>query len=179
MGNMTGLRALNLSHNLLECPLPLSFQNMENLESMDLSHNKLTGKIPQEITKLNFLGTFSVAFNNLLGEIPSQGHFSTFTMSSYEGNSSLCGIPLAKKIARQRFPWPPTVRKEEDHGILDSDLFFYSCVAISYWLGFGGFIASRFFNKNWRRKFFMWMDEIQDWCFVKFWRIVCYIRNQC
>ncbi|RWR76840.1 putative inactive leucine-rich repeat receptor-like protein kinase [Cinnamomum micranthum f. kanehirae] len=182
LGNMTAVRALNLSHNLLEGPIPTSFQNMKDLESLDLSHNNLIGRIPQEITKLNFLTTLTLAFNNLSGEIPYQGKFFTFSGSSFEGNPGLCGKPLTINCSSD-IPLNPNDEKrggggEEEHGILDNDLFFYSCLAISYCMGFWGVIAFLFFNKDWRRKLFTTMDAVQDWCFGKCWRVMHFFTSR-
>ncbi|PHT71986.1 hypothetical protein T459_22771 [Capsicum annuum] len=46
IGDLVGLRTLNLFHNGLEGIIPASLQHLSVLESMDLSSNKMGGEIP-------------------------------------------------------------------------------------------------------------------------------------
>jgi Leucine-rich repeat (LRR) protein len=95
--NLRGCHLLNLSNNILTGHIPPSLGNLVELETLDLSRNKLSGEIPQELTQLNFLEVFKVSHNNLVGPIPQGKQLSTFEVGSFEGNSGLCGKPLAKK----------------------------------------------------------------------------------
>ncbi|RWR76836.1 LRR receptor-like serine/threonine-protein kinase ERECTA [Cinnamomum micranthum f. kanehirae] len=173
----TGLPAqwmtlIDLSTNKLTGAIPFEMGNMTWLRALNLRN-------PQEITKLSFLNTFNVAFNNLSGEIPSQGHFLTFTNSSYEGNQRLCGTPLTVDCSSNNPKRPNEngkVEEKEENGILDGDLFFYSCMAISYCLGFWASIGLLFFS-SWRKKFYMTMDAFQDWCFWKLWRMILRLKR--
>ena len=95
IASLSTIHALNLSNNHLQGPIPKTFCNLKQIESLDLSHNNLTGHIPIQLTQLSFLSTFSVAYNNLSGMTPDmKNQFSTFEISSYEGNLFLCGLPL-------------------------------------------------------------------------------------
>ncbi|KAM1102884.1 hypothetical protein ACFX19_011658 [Malus domestica] len=89
-GKLKLLHVLDLKFNSLAGPIPSSLSGMSNLETLDLSHNKLSGTLPPSLVNLNFLSKFSVADNQLYGVIPTGGQFSTFSSSSFEGNS-LCG----------------------------------------------------------------------------------------
>ncbi|TMW92367.1 hypothetical protein EJD97_013137 [Solanum chilense] len=96
IGDLVGLRTLNLSHNVLEGHIPASLQNLSVLESLDLSSNKISGAIPQQLASLTFLEVLKLSHNHLVGCIPKGKQFDSFENSSYQGNDGLRGFPLSK-----------------------------------------------------------------------------------
>ncbi|KAH6798255.1 hypothetical protein C2S52_022809 [Perilla frutescens var. hirtella] len=94
VGDLSSLYILNLSHNAFTGIIPNTIGNLKQLGSLDLSMNILNGEIPEELTNLNFLSFLNLSYNKLFGMIPTGSQFQTFSASSFEGNSGLCGFPL-------------------------------------------------------------------------------------
>ncbi|KAJ1265442.1 hypothetical protein BS78_08G077100 [Paspalum vaginatum] len=97
IGELVLLHGLNMSHNDLTGPIPSQFGKLNQIESLDLSMNELSGEIPKELASLNFLSTLNLSYNRLVGRIPDSYQFSTFSGSSFLGNTGLCGPPLSKQ----------------------------------------------------------------------------------
>ncbi|KAL3504921.1 hypothetical protein ACH5RR_034762 [Cinchona calisaya] len=168
LGELGALHSLNLSFNILTGHIPKSFSIMEKLESLDLSHNNLVGSIPPEIVQLHFISTFNVSFNNLSGSIPFENNFRTFDESSYRGNKGLCGLPLDTACTSPNKKPPQQDEEEERAGIAESNFFFFSCIAVSYVVGFWVVILPLVVSKNWRRKHYAAVDSCIYICCNKF-----------
>ncbi|XP_039173467.1 receptor like protein 27-like [Eucalyptus grandis] len=91
---LKALYFLNLSNNAFSGPNPPSLGHLQQLESLDLSRNDLNGTIPTQLLDLNFLSMLNLSYNKLVGCIPPIKQFLTFSASSFENNSGLCGFPL-------------------------------------------------------------------------------------
>lgn len=61
LGHLLALKYLNLAHNQLESPIPLTLRELKANEVVDLSDDRLTGSIPATLARLNFLSSFKVA----------------------------------------------------------------------------------------------------------------------
>ncbi|KAL3504928.1 hypothetical protein ACH5RR_034769 [Cinchona calisaya] len=173
---MTGL---DLSMNQLTGHIPKSFSTMEKIESLDLSHNNLVGSIPPEIFQLHFISTFNVSFNNLSGSIPFGCNIQPFDESSYRGNKGLCGLPLHTACTPPNNKPPQQDEEEERAGIAESDFFFFSCIAVSYVVGFWVVILPLLVSKNWRRKHYAVVDSCIYICCNKFSGFLARIKDCC
>ncbi|KAJ3698959.1 hypothetical protein LUZ61_002664 [Rhynchospora tenuis] len=176
LGSMNWIRALNLSNNELDGPIPKSLSNLSNLESLDLSHNFLTGLIPRELAKLHYLASFSVAYNNLSGAaLDTEGQFSTFNSSSYEGNPNLCGPPLPTSCTRAT---PPAATQDIDlERGSQVDLILVGSLVVSFVTGFWGSIAVLYFKRSWNRTFFLAVDKYTNLLLVKVTLLIKRARN--
>ncbi|KAL3504893.1 hypothetical protein ACH5RR_034734 [Cinchona calisaya] len=179
LGELTALHSLNLSFNNLTGHIPKSFSTMEKIESLDLSHNNLVGSIPPEIVQLHFISTFNVSFNNLSGSVPFGNNIQIFDESSYRGNKGLCGLPLHTACTSQNKKPPQQDEEEERAGIAESDFFFFSCIAVSYVVGFWVVILPLLVSKNWRRKHYAAVDSCIYICCNKFSGFLTRIKDCC
>ncbi|CAH1441050.1 unnamed protein product [Lactuca virosa] len=68
--NLDQLRTLNLSHNYLKGPLPLSLFHLPHLEVVDLSSNRLNRVLPSNIN-LPALQVLDLSDNSFMGFLPS------------------------------------------------------------------------------------------------------------
>eukprot|EP00253_Pinus_taeda_P022631 PITA_22631 len=102
--NCAELDYLNLSHNSLEGTIPTSIDQVAGLQDLDLSFNKLSGPLPSSIEKLQKLTHLNLSYNNFTGEVPSSGAFRKLNLTSFLGNSGLCGrwieLPHCKLTTR-------------------------------------------------------------------------------
>lgn len=141
IGNLDNLVLLNLSYNQLTGSIPETFSKLNQIESLDISHNQLSGAIPRQLTQLKFLEVFSVASNNLSGCTSDfKDQFSTFDMSSYEGNVGLHGPPIEKTCTSDPSPIAPPEGGSHDDSSVD-DAIFFAIVAVSFAAGFWGCIS--------------------------------------
>ncbi|KAH7688454.1 Non-specific serine/threonine protein kinase protein [Dioscorea alata] len=168
IGQMTWLRVLNFSNNLLIGPIPVMLSNLKNIESLDLSHNMLVGRIPPQLAELHFLAVFSVAYNNLSGPtIGFVAQFSTFDESSYEGNLYLCGPPLVKNCSSMITSPKDQVTNDihPDKKAAKDRLILFASIALGFIIGFWGWMALLFLNRNLRYSYFLAIDGYMEEAF--------------
>ncbi|TMW82227.1 hypothetical protein EJD97_006464 [Solanum chilense] len=110
--SIPSLQSVYLQHNSFSGDIPLSLS--PRIGVLDLSFNSFTGEIPPTIKNLTRLSVLNLQFNSLTGEIPSLDtlrltnlnlsynmlngsvpyHLQKFPLTSFVGNSHLCGTPL-------------------------------------------------------------------------------------
>jgi hypothetical protein len=167
IGNLSKIKALNLSHNSLTGPIPPTFWNLKEIESLDLSYNKLDGEIPPLLTELFSLEVFSVAHNNLSGKTPARvAQFATFDESCYKDNPFLCGEPLPKICGAAMPPssTPTSTNNEDNGGFMDMEVFY-----VTFWdayimvvLVIGVVLCV---NSYWRRAWFHFIEVSINNCY--------------
>nr|XP_025876388.1 receptor kinase-like protein Xa21 isoform X3 [Oryza sativa Japonica Group] len=87
VGNLTGLRELDLSDNKLEGEIPPSLARCLALQRLNLSVNFLSGVIPPSIGQLSKLEVLNIRHNNISGYVPSTfANLTALTMFSIADN---------------------------------------------------------------------------------------------
>ncbi|XP_059075037.1 putative leucine-rich repeat receptor-like serine/threonine-protein kinase At2g24130 [Cryptomeria japonica] len=72
LGNLSFLKAVDLSNNSFEGPIPYQLGRLFRLRRLRLSRNKLAGPIPSSLGDCRSLQSLILAYNNLSGSIPSE-----------------------------------------------------------------------------------------------------------
>ena len=94
LGDLSNLTALILRDNQLTGTIPVEVGNLANLAELDLYNNRLSGQIPTELGNLANLEFLELGANQLIGTIPTQlGNLSNLTELSLWGNELSGEIP--------------------------------------------------------------------------------------
>ncbi|KAF8042001.1 hypothetical protein BT93_A0562 [Corymbia citriodora subsp. variegata] len=186
LGALKALHFLNLSNNAFSGPIPPSLGHLRQLESLDLSRNDLNGTIPTQLSDLNFLSMLNLSYNKLVGCIPAIKQFLTFSASSFEnntglcgqpleaicsssfkGNLELCGIPLEKTCAitmngTVEAGCVPSQSNVDDGGNNDDSekKWFYMSIPLGFVVGFWVFCGPLAFIKSWRFAYYRFWDKV-------------------
>lgn len=164
--NLTGLMILNLSINHITGQIPESISRLRQLASLDLSSNELSGPIPRTMESLSSLGYLNLSKNNLSGKIPNGGQMLTFNADAYEGNSGLCGDPIAVKCRGEGGDGQNgnNVGYHSKNGFIDE--WFYLSVGLGFAVGIIVPCLVLAINKPWSEKYFDFLDFITDKFFL-------------
>jgi len=157
--SLRALHGLNLSYNRLSGHIPKRIGDMKSLESLDLSHDQLSGAISQSITSLTWLSHLNLSYNNLSGPIPKGTQLSTLDDPFiYAGNPLLCGPPLQNMCFDDHLKGGNEDEEKDDKEEVEK-LWFYSVIALGYFIGFWAVTGSLLLQRGWRVAYFQYVDE--------------------
>ena len=167
---LIGLISLNLSRNNLSGKIPKEIGKLKSIDSLDLSRNHFLGQIPPSLSQIDRLNTLDLSSNNLSGRIPMGTQLQTRDATSFMDNPELCGAPLPKNCTYEEEPSPHGVTEDARDDQEDQDNFitkgFYISAVIGFIVGFWGVCGSLIFNKSWRCRHIMFLDNKADWIYV-------------
>ncbi|CAI0411908.1 unnamed protein product [Linum tenue] len=83
------IQQIDLSHNRLHGPIPVSMVRLLSLQSLLLQNNFLTGTIPA--FNQSTLNSFNVSNNDIAEAIPATERLKSFGADSFANNPKLCG----------------------------------------------------------------------------------------
>lgn len=102
------LGVLNLSFNSFTGEIPLTIKNLSRLSVLNLQYNLLSGAVPD--LDSSRLKNLNLSHNMLNGSIPDS--LKKFPLSSFTGNSQLCGEPLTQCFEISPSSSPPIPEKQ-------------------------------------------------------------------
>ncbi|KAK1364377.1 putative receptor like protein 25 [Heracleum sosnowskyi] len=162
------LKGLNLSENRFEGKVPLEIGQLKQLECLDLSANKFSGEIPQSLSGLNFLAYLNLSHNNFSGRIPSGTQLDGLGISTYEGNTELCGKPLPN-ICPGDEPsdiFQPSLNESEVEDDNEYERWLYVSAVVGFSSTFWGFIGTLVLNRRWRHAYFLFLENLKEKIYV-------------
>ncbi|CAN6541279.1 unnamed protein product [Malus baccata var. baccata] len=173
IGQLQLLTALYLNDNNFSGDIPDQICNLKYLEVLNFSTNHLSGKIPSSMTTLSFLKEFDISYNYLEGQIPTGTQLQSFNASSFEGNSRLCGAPLANEC--REIDADNMNNVDQDAGSERDELpWFYIFAALGFIVGFWGVCGSLVLKKTWRYAYFQFLGNLHYSLYMKM--VVCMAR---
>ncbi|KAJ9678950.1 hypothetical protein PVL29_020995 [Vitis rotundifolia] len=159
--------SLNLSRNNLTGLIPITIGQLKSLKVLDLSQNELFGEIPTSLSEISRLSVLDLSDNNLSGKIPKGTQLQSFNTYSYEGNPTLCGLPLLKRCSKDKMEKDSPIGSIEDQIQQDgNDMWFYISIALGFIVGFWGVCGTLLLNKSLRYAYFSFLNKIKDWFYV-------------
>ncbi|XP_063946813.1 probable leucine-rich repeat receptor-like protein kinase At1g68400 [Daucus carota subsp. sativus] len=115
--NLINLEQVFLSKNGFSGSIPFHYIQLPRLKSLELEENVLEGGIPP--FDQESLMEFNVSYNHLSGSIPETRVLESFSESSYDHNSGLCGKIVGKLCpVLPPAPSPGTPSKQEKKKVL-------------------------------------------------------------
>ncbi|KAK1364388.1 putative leucine-rich repeat domain, L domain-containing protein [Heracleum sosnowskyi] len=163
------LKGLNLSGNSFYGNVPTEIGQLKLLECLDLSANKFSGKIPSNMSGLHFLAYLNISNNNFSGRIPSGTQLQGFAISTYEGNTGLCGRPLKNICCGDelaRHIWPSSSENGDDGDDTEYERWLYVSAVIGFSTSFWSFIGTLVLNRRWRLAYFCFLYNLKEKCYV-------------
>ncbi|KAM5586946.1 hypothetical protein ABKV19_005738 [Rosa sericea] len=163
ISSLIALGTLNLSRNQLTGNIPSKIGNLRWLETLDLSQNHLSGQIPQSFSSLTSLSHLNLSFNNLSGRIPSGNQLQTLNDSSiYEGNPSLCGVPLSTVCPGDGAADPDDGDHNDDDNDENGKFGIVVSAVLGFIIGFWSVCGTLVMKKSWRYAYFRFFDNIKE-----------------
>ncbi|KAL2967046.1 hypothetical protein AAZX31_16G152500 [Glycine max] len=156
------LVSLNLSRNRLRGEILPEIGNLTSLEFLDLSRN-----FPSTLSKIDRLAVLDLSNNYLVGRIPWGRQLQTFSASTFEGNTDLCGEPLNKSCpgnGTATKPQGPAIQGHDDNSVFCEAL--YMSLGLGFFTGFWGLIGTILLWQSWRNAYLMFLNKLTEYILV-------------
>ncbi|MFY8000448.1 MAG: hypothetical protein ACOVSW_17770, partial [Candidatus Kapaibacteriota bacterium] len=93
LGDLDGLRALDVSGNALVGAIPQEITNAKNLEALRLAGNRFAGRLPQNMCALTKLREVDLSGNRIADSLASLACLPQLTVLNLRGNAFVGGFP--------------------------------------------------------------------------------------